>query len=864
MLSGFPTLLTSLMRKGLLFLVVLLLAVAPTVAPTVAQDLESPSSFLGYEIGSRFSRHHQVVDYFEHVAEASDRVQLIPYGTTNEGRPLLVAVVSSTRNMTRLESIRHDNLRLANLEEGDPEGTPPAIVWLSFNVHGNESNSTEASMTTLFALADPSSERSAEWLENTVVVLDPAINPDGRDRYANWYNMMVGESMDADPVSVEHAEPWPGGRTNHYYFDLNRDWSWQTQVETRQRMTLYRAWMPHVHVDFHEQGVNSPYFFAPAAEPVHEEVTDWQREFQEIIGRNHARYFDAEGWLYFTKEVFDILYPGYGDSFPMFNGAIGMTYEQAGGGGAGLGVQTALGDTLSLLDRLTHHASTGLSTVEMASVHRERLTNEFASYFDRSLSDPPGQYKAYVISASSPGNRMAEVARHLDLLGIDYAAASGDMTVEGLNYRSGSSGRHRVSSGDLVVPASQPRAVLTRVLFDPEVAITDSITYDITAWAIPYAYDVNAIASLVTIPTSPWLADAPGGAISELDEGDAKDVPYAWVFPWDDAGDATFLAALFKADMIVRRNDAPFTVKGVEFGRGSLIVTRRNNEHLGADIASLIQGLAAEFGQHGTAVPTGYVDEGKDLGSSSVRAILPPRVGMPFGSPLSSSGIGEIWHLFDQVLDYPITRFPVSRFASIDLDEFDIILMPSGSYGSVLNDAGLKRITEWVRGGGRLVALDRAASWLAGKEGMALTVKSSDPEPDSSAAENARSRRYEDRNREGSESDNPGAIYRVDMDDSHPLAFGFSDETFILRSRSDHPEIMKGSGNWNVGIVQDDGRMSGHTGYRAEERIEGSLAFGVQSVGRGEIVFLLDNILFRGFWRSGRMLMANAIFMAGQ
>lgn len=293
--------------------------------------LQDPSSYLGYELGSKFSRHADVVGYFEHVAESSDRVQIEHYGKTNEGRPLMVAFVSSPENMTRLDEIRNDNLRLAGLEDGKLKGDPPTIVWLSYNVHGNESNSTEASMSTLFALVNPGAESSA-WLENTVVVLDPAINPDGRDRYANWYNMMVGMEMNVSKDAVEHAEPWPGGRTNHYYFDLNRDWSWQTQVETRQRMQLYKKWMPHVHVDFHEQGINSPYYFAPAAEPVHENVTAWQRELEEIIGRNNARHFDREGWLYFTKQSFDILYPGYGDSYPMFNGAVGMTYEQAGGG----------------------------------------------------------------------------------------------------------------------------------------------------------------------------------------------------------------------------------------------------------------------------------------------------------------------------------------------------------------------------------------------------------------------------------------------------------------------------------------------------------------------------------------------------
>jgi len=822
-----------------------------------AQSVTSPADHLGYELGERFTPHHRIVSYFERVAVESDRVAFMEYGRTNEGRPLVMAVVSSPENLGNVERIREDNLKRAHLLEGEPQGDKKAIVWLSYNVHGNESNSSEAAMATLHRLADPTDAETSSWLENTVVVMDPALNPDGRDRYVNWYNMVVGETMDADPMAVEHAEPWPGGRTNHYYFDLNRDWSWQTQVETQQRLEVFKQWMPHVHVDFHEQGVDSPYYFAPAAEPVHEEVTPWQRELQAIIGRNHARYFDAEGWLYFTKESFDILYPGYGDSFPMFNGAIGMTYEQAGHGRAGLGIETALGDTLTLKDRLTHHMTSGLSTVETAAMHHERVVDEFAAYFDRAVSDPPGDFSSYVIRSSSPGRREARLAEHLDRLGIEYGRVAEDARVEGMDYRTGRSGRHAIAAGDLVIPAAQPRAVLTRVLFDPEVVLSDTLTYDITGWALPFAYDVDAVATPATVRMTDW---AEPSAVASTLEG----TPYAWVTPWDDAGDAAYLAALMKEGVIVRRNDNAFSVGDADFDRGAIIVTRRNNERFGTALEAMLQRLAGAHHQPLTPIATGFVDAGNDLGSGRVRAMKPIRVGMPFGSGLGSAGIGEVWHWFDQVIDYPLTRFPADRFASMDLDDLDVIILPSASYGSVLGDAGLKHLRDWVRAGGRVVAIDRAATWLAGKEGMALSMKRPDSEPDSVRTGRARNQRYEDRSRDRAPDSNPGAVYRVQVDASHPLAFGFGEETFVLRDRSDHPELMTAGGSWNVGIIQEDGRVSGHTGYRAEERLEGSLAFGVQSDGSGEWVFLMDNPLFRGFWQSGLQLFANAVFMAGQ
>jgi hypothetical protein len=354
-------------------IVVALLAVA--FSGTAQDRLMTPEQFLGYPLGARYTPHYRIVTYFRHVAATQPAtVKLVQYGETNEGRPLLLAFLSSPENIANLDAIRMNNLRMAGLS-GDaqaPQANAPVLVWLSYNVHGNEPSSSEAAMKTIHALADPSNARSTEWLKHAVVVIDPCVNPDGRDRYVNWYNGVTGASPDADPTAREHREPWPGGRVNHYYFDLNRDWAWQTQKESQQRVRVYNQWMPQVHVDFHEQGINEPYYFAPAAEPYHDVITPWQREFQVLIGRNNARYFDANGWLYFTKERFDLFYPSYGDTYPTFNGAIGMTFEQGGGPRGGRAVVIASGDTLTLADRLEHHYTTGLSTIEV-SVQQQAL-----------------------------------------------------------------------------------------------------------------------------------------------------------------------------------------------------------------------------------------------------------------------------------------------------------------------------------------------------------------------------------------------------------------------------------------------------------------------------------------------------------
>ena len=268
-----------------------------------AQQITSPKDYLGYELGDVFSRNHQVVDYFKTIAQESDMVQVQSYGKTNEGRELILAYVSTAQNLSKMEAIRKNNLAQAGLLAQAAEDNGLAVVWLSYNVHGNEASSSEAAMNTVYKLIT----EHPEYLENLIVLMDPMVNPDGRDRYVNWFNQVQSKPYNQDLDSKEHNEPWPGGRPNHYLFDLNRDWAWLSQVESQQRIAVYNQWLPQVHVDFHEQGIDEPYYFAPAAEPFHEVISDWQRDFQTAIGKNHAKYFDAEGWLYFTRERFDLL-----------------------------------------------------------------------------------------------------------------------------------------------------------------------------------------------------------------------------------------------------------------------------------------------------------------------------------------------------------------------------------------------------------------------------------------------------------------------------------------------------------------------------------------------------------------------------
>ncbi|MCB0586599.1 MAG: zinc carboxypeptidase, partial [Phaeodactylibacter sp.] len=434
----------------------------------MAAQLLSPNEFLPHEYGRQFTPHYQLVDYVRHVATNSPRVELRQYGLTNEGRPLLLAFISTPENLARMEDIRQNNLRYTGLLEGEPDSTlNRAIAWLSFGVHGNEAGASEASLSTLYELAHRSDEEVLSWIGNTIIILDPCINPDGFSRYTEWYRRYATKEPSPGGDTYEHDEPWPRGRVNHYLFDLNRDWAWQTQVETQSRIKEYRKWMPHVHVDFHEQYPGAHYYFAPAASPYHKYITDWQAEAQYEIGKNNASHFDQEGWLYFTREVFDLLYPSYGDTYPTFNGAIGMTYEQAGHGFAGRAYEMENGDTLTLMDRILHHTTAALSTVEIASKNASRLIENFQNYFDRANNGEAGHYKTFIIRGDNPEGRLRAFREILDKNGIRYGKAGSSSSLWAYSYQSGKEENILIMPEDLIVSAGQPQSVLAQVLLEP-------------------------------------------------------------------------------------------------------------------------------------------------------------------------------------------------------------------------------------------------------------------------------------------------------------------------------------------------------------------------------------------------------------
>ncbi|UYQ91085.1 M14 family metallopeptidase [Chitinophaga horti] len=823
-----------------------------------AQAPPSPKEFLGYPLGSRFTPHYRVVEYFKQVAATSSQVKLEQYGQTYEGRPLLLAAVASPENAGRLEQIRTNNLQLAGIENGSGSVDQPGVVWLSYNVHGNEAVSTEAAMQTLYELVRPGNTQSQEWLRHTVVLIDPCLNPDGRDRYVNFYSATANKKPDANRFSREHREPWPSGRPNHYYFDLNRDWAWQTQVETQQRAVKYNQWMPQVHVDFHEQGIDEPYYFAPAAEPFHEIITPWQREFQVLIGKNNAKYFDDKGWRYFTKERFDLFYPSYGDTYPMYNGAIGMTYEQGGSGRAGLAVLTETGDTLTLADRIAHHYTTGMSTIEVTAGNAKKLLQEYQRYFTDARTRPAGDYRAYVVKSGGNPEKLASLAEMLRRNDIRFGYGAGTAKASGFNYFTGKTADFNIEANDLVINAAQPRGNFIKVLFEPESRLSDSVTYDITAWALPYAYGLTAYG--VKQSLSPTSQTPPAAATTTAPAG----AVYAYLGAWNSVADVKFLAALLQKGLKVRYAEEAFTVGSKVYPPGTLVVSRADNAEWSSVFDNTVSKLAATHKVVLDKVPTGFVEKGADLGSGKMRYIRKPNVALLAGNEVSSLGMGEIWHFFEQQIDYPVAVIGTEDFNVADLKDIDVLIMPDGYYSLFANKEAADRLRNWVSGGGKIVALEGAVAQIAAAE-WGIKLKKEDDKKEEETKKNIYEplRRYQDRERDMVRQFIPGAIYKVEMDKTHPLAFGYPDFYYTLK-QNDHVYDFITDGGWNVGVIRKDNYLSGFVGASTKAKLKDGLLFGAKDLGRGQLVFMSDDPLFRSFWENGKLLFSNAVFLVGQ
>lgn len=805
------------MKSRFTFLFSLLLLTANS------QTSFSPENVLGYKIGAQFTRHEKVVNYFDKLQSAFPKqVRINPYGQTNEKRDLFFAIIASEENFKRIEEIRLNHLKNSTEEN-------VAIVWLSYNVHGNESSGTEAAMQTAYELLT----QQKELLKNTIVIIDPCLNPDGRERYVNFYNQYGSTPVNSNRISADHNEPWPGGRANHYLFDLNRDWAWLTQIESKQRIKAYNLWLPHVHVDFHEQAINEPYYFPPAAEPYHEVITKWQREFQKEIGKNHAKYFDKAGWLYFSKEIFDLLYPSYGDTYPTYNGAIGMTYEQGGSGRAGLSVLTNTGDTLTLYDRVEHHVTTGISTVEVSSDKYRKLIEEYQQFATKKKFN----YQSYLLDGNAPN--LGDLLKLMDQHEISYSHAIPNISIKGFDYFTSKEGNYKTKEGDVIISTNQIKGTFINVLFEPKTELSDSLTYDLTAWSLPYAYGISTVA-LSTLLEGKTYAN-------KAKENQPNETNYAYLCQWNNLNSAKFLTRLLNNNILVSFSESSFEINKRSYEKGTLIITRGQNKQ--PDFDKLIVKYANESGVELHSISSGMVDKGKDLGSSLVKNIPRQRIGVLIGAETSSLSAGEIWHFFEQEIKLGVSLIMEEDLSSA-LDEIDVLFIPEGDYTPDFS------VNNWVDEGGKLIVMGNAAASFVNHEIYGLDLKKEELDTLNKTIS------YENTERNEISNTIAGAIYACELDNSNPLCFGYTQPYFTLRLTPELYTLKDGTHPFT--IKTNDALIAGFSGAYVKNKQASAIITGIESKGKGCVIYLLDNPLFRGFWQNGKLQIMNAIYFVNQ
>jgi hypothetical protein len=827
---------------------VLLSAGAPLRAQTVPP---SPEDVLGYSLGKRFTDYAGVRAYSLALADASPLATFRPYGVTPEHRELFQVVLATPEHRGRLDAILAANAELTRPETSASRAAEiardnPAVVYFSYGVHGNESSSSEAALWTMWDLAR-GAPSVAGVLDSLIVVVDPVTNPDGRDRYVQWFRTAVGTEPDPDPQAREHHEPWPGGRFNHYLFDLNRDWSWMTQPETRARLATWDVWNPVVHVDFHEMGYNSGYFFFPAADPINPIYPDYVLEWGARFGQANAAAFDAEGWEYFTGDNYDLFYPGYGDSWPSLVGAIGMTYEQGGGGAAGLAIRTSAGDTLTLRDRALHHWTTGAATLRTTAAGKSRLILDYAA-----AQRATGAGEPDVLLVPGPDTtRLASLVQHLLKQGIEVERANRPFRTGAQPYP-GMSGRRDFPEGTYRVRARQPRGRLATTLLQPRTTLTAEFSYDISAWSLPYAYGVEAHATQSS-PSAEWSRARPT-AVDEREVASTRPAPapgYGYLVP-PGAVNAARVAAYLREGGRARVLSRPATFGGREWPAGTWFLPA------GRDGGVRDRATAAGLGTVAVPVPSGLAQSGPDLGSRQVHGIDLPRLAVLTGEGVSPTSYGAHWYFLEQIAGLGFTALPAPDVGGADLSRYDVLVIP-GASGRALDDGARERLQNWVRGGGRLVAMAGGAELAAEIFEVGLR--------DAEAADTTFLLGRRERETLEWEEEVPGAILPVRIDPAHPLVWGAAtapdgERMFVLHQGDLAFEPAEGIET--VAYFPDDlTATSGVISAANLDSLERSAWLVTRRFGSGSVVLFADDPLFRLFWKTGHDLYMNALLLGG-
>lgn len=818
---------------------------------TFDSNIPSPQQFLGYPIGDWHTRHDRMVSYFEKLAELSEIADIQTIGYSNEHRPQVVLTITSKENHENLEAIRTQHLTLA--EGTMPRGgidNMPVVVLLGFNVHGNEPSGMEAALLTAYYLLAADFEGREETLSNAVIMIDPTYNPDGRDRHSNWVNMHKGFPPVADPMDREHNEVWPRGRTNHYWFDLNRDWLPLAQVESQNRMAFYQKWLPNVATDFHEMGTNATYFFEPTKPFGSENPIVGRRNYDELNGI-FAKYFrdalDEIGSLYYTKESFDNSYPGYGSTYPDMMGGLGLLFEQASSRGHLQSTQTK---DISFAFTIRNQLRSSLATIKASVENRKLLLQYQIDFFKEGYQKAASsRTKAYIFGDEYDYNRTRNFAQYLQKHNIKIYQLESDQSVNGHNFKKGNA---------FIVPNNQLQYRMVQTIFEPVKEFYDSVFYDASAWTVALAYDM---------PYARMGTPNLGAEVNSYDLSEkrrfVKKAKYAYLFDWSDYNAPKALNYLQENGVFTKAATKPFTVEiegqKRDFHYGSILVSVAD-QHLDPDeLHEKVMRAGQIANIEIVGVSTGFNIAGPDLGSRSFATLSKPKIVMLLGDGVSGYEAGEVWHLLDTKLNMPISKVDILNFDRMNLNDYTTLILVSGSYRS-LSENQIMKIRRWTENGGTLITQRQGTNWAI-RQGIAKETFRKSPEK---AVQKMDRFDFETaRNRSGSKAIG-GSIYMTDIDITHPLGFGYHRrELPVYRNHSIFIEPSK-SAYSTVTKYTNNPHLDGYLHPDNLEMIANSASLLVSRVGAGRAILFVDNPNFRGFWYGTNRLFFNAIFFGNQ
>ena len=798
------------------------------------ENIQSPEEFLGYEIGDQHTRHDLILAYFKYLSSVSERANLIKYGKSYEGRTLTLLSISSEENLKNLEEIKTEHLKstipgsIKTINEN-----LPIIINLGYGIHGNEPSGSEAALLTAYTLIASKNKKINRLTTDSVVFIDPTLNPDGRDRHSQWANQYKSINLVADSNDAEHNESWPRGRTNHYWFDLNRDWLLAIHPESRGKLNWLHEWYPNVVLDVHEMGTNSNYFFDPmkSSASVKPLIPQENVDLYPIFAEYYVKYMDSIGSFYYTKESFDETYPGYGSTYSDLQGGLALLFEQASSRGH---VQETNYGEMTFGFTIRNQFLNGIATVEAAVDNKILLRDYQKRFFEASLSEFKNEkIKAYEFGDIYDKNRTKAFIDKLQIHKIEV-------------YE---------KDDKFIVPVNQLQSRMVKNFFETHDKYLDSVFYDASAWSVSNFYNMKhkAVRSIDVnklTKVKDMLVNNPKVSKSN----------YAYILDWDDYNTPAALNHLHKNGVISYSAYKPFSIKVNEdddvknFNRGTVMVPVSKQKVDSEKLFETLKSTQEKFNLPVFSTETGYSSSGIDLGSNFFRINKKVKVAMLIGDGVSSYEAGEVWHLLDTRVHIPLTKIRLNQFNRTSLDKYTTLVMVSGSYNQI-SESGIEKIKDWVGKGNTLITIGSASSWAIKKEVVEESLVETKKDTIFSRKRYIDAREYSGRERIG------GSILKVDLDLTHPLAFGYRDQSipvyknnnvFLNKSKSDYSSVAIYSKNPHI-----DGYVSKKN---MENNLKGAASLIVSDSGSGRVVLFADNPNFRGTWYGTNKLFLNAIF----